>query len=227
MLLAIETTDRGGSVALAQNNRLLELNFEESQRHQSERIMPLIDTVLEKHQVDYEQIEHLAVATGPGSFTGIRLGVTTAKTLALTCDSDLVAVSNLRLQAEYICGWEGTVVSVVDARRGELYWQKFSFNSEKIKARNKPQLITPGDLKDEMNDDDEAIMVYRDRSWEPVVSEWPENVIFYSAILVRPLAAALVNIARKRVKKGRAESPGNVKPLYIRSSDARREKNSQ
>ncbi len=221
MLLAIETTDRGGSVALARGERMVELHYEESDRNHSSRLMVVIDRILEKHGVDYEQLEQVAVATGPGSFTGIRLGVTTAKTLALACEAELVAASSLRLQVEFARGRQVDVESVIDARRGELYRQRFSVQDERIEATNRPQLITPGNLKEELEGEEDLLIIYRDRSWEPDPESWPGGVKFYPPPLNRPLAAALVSFAQK---EGETVASEKVKPLYVRRSDAQRAK---
>ncbi|MGM0381808.1 MAG: tRNA (adenosine(37)-N6)-threonylcarbamoyltransferase complex dimerization subunit type 1 TsaB, partial [bacterium] len=195
--------------------------FEESKRNHSARLMPFIDEILKKHDLDYGQIDRLAVSTGPGSFTGIRLGVTAAKSLALACEARLVAATNLRLQVEYVRNCSAVVESVIDARRGELYRQKFELEAGEVKKINEPHLITPGDLKAEVGVE-EVMMVYRNRSWQPVPDDWPENVRFYSPVLSRSLAAPLAKLAGERFESGRDVDPDRVKPLYIRRSDAQR-----
>ena len=219
MLLAIETTDRGGSVALSRGDRMVELQYEESKRNHSRRLMPLVDSILDKHSVSYGEIDRLAVATGPGSFTGIRLGVTTAKSLALACEAELVAVSNLRLQVEFARGRDGVVESIIDARRGELYRQRFRTAGEEVAAENDPHLVTPANLKEELEGQEDILLICRDRSWQPQPDSWPEGVSFYPSSLFRPLAAALVSYAREVEE---TVPPEQAKPLYVRRSDAQR-----
>lgn len=224
MLLAIEATDRGGGVALVRDNEIIELVCETSTRTHSERLMSQIDSMLKKRDIEYQQIDCIAVSTGPGSFTAIRLGVTTAKTLAYCCDASLVGVSNLRLLAEYGAGPVRRLESAICARRGELYRQSFKQQSGKITPLSEPHLIKPEDLRQELNDGPEVLLLYRGRNWRPDLKQWSENVVFYPAFMSDILVSSLIEVASRRFERGATDRVDHISPCYIRRSDAQRSK---
>src|SRR5512146_512531 len=99
-VLAIETSGRVGSIALAQGGSILaEAEFEHGLKHAAE-IIPMIDRLCRERQWTPRDIEHAYVSAGPGSFTGLRIGITLAKTLAFATGAKLVAVPTVRVLAE-------------------------------------------------------------------------------------------------------------------------------
>lgn len=217
MILALEATDQGGSVALAREGTLLDLQFEKSEVTHSERLMPTVEALLNKRSIDYTDISNIVVARGPGSFTAIRLAVTTAKTLAMVCDVALYAPTTLRAMAEYGRGTNSLIKSVLDARRGEVYVQNFEINDGEVSPLDEAQLKEP----EQLNSSGE-IIIFRGRNLEKSDLK-PEQEHIYPVSLSQPLASALTNF------------PGNssvdpvdtdrVSPLYVRKSDAQRNDN--
>jgi tRNA threonylcarbamoyladenosine biosynthesis protein TsaB len=216
MLLAVEATDRGGSIALARDDRIVDLVYENSQVTHSERLMPTIDELLEKRDVDYEDLGEIAVARGPGSFTAIRLAVTTAKSLAMVCDADLHVPSTLRVMAEYARGPGSLVTSVLDARRGEYYVQSFRFDEDGTEPVDEPHLVVP----EELSTTEESLVVFRGRDQDRPDFE---GTVLPEAVS-RPLASGLVSIATSTDRE-RVENPDAAAPCYVRKSDAQRSQN--
>lgn len=216
MLLAVEATDRGGSIALARDGRIVDLVYEDSRVTHSERLMPTIDDLLEKRGVEYEDLDEIAVTRGPGSFTAIRLAVTTAKSLAMVCDAQLHAPTTLRVMAEYARGPGGFVTSVLDARRGEFYVQSFRFDADGTEPVDEPHLIAP----EELTTKEESFVVFRGRDQER--PELDGKVV--PEAVSRPLASGLVSIAASTDRE-RIENPDAVAPCYVRKSDAQRSQN--
>ncbi|GEM_PF-5283403 len=226
MLLAIETLDRGGSLALARDGRLVELNYLHSSRPHSCRLFPAIHKLLENHDVQPEELDAIGVCRGPGAFTAIRLGVTAAKVLAETSQAALVSTTSLRLLARFGAGFPGNIVAVVSARRGELYRQTFSWNLEKetLEEINQPAAVTPDRLKVELSERGGGLIVSRERQWKPEPENWPEDVIFYPGEQRRALAAPLVDFTYEQLELGAAENPDEVSPSYVRRTDAEKAK---
>jgi tRNA threonylcarbamoyladenosine biosynthesis protein TsaB len=221
VILAIDSTDRGGSIALTDEGTVVALRHEHSRRTHSERLMPIIEQLLEEQELDYQSLDGLAVATGPGSFTAIRLGVTTAKTLAEVSDLPLVAVSSLRLLAEYGRSHPGLIRSVIDARRGELYVQDFVDNGT-LESAGVPSLVEPDTFLEDCATMDNLMVVPRGRSWSPEEQDWPDSVRLFPDALARPLALPLARVAHRRFEAGDADDRRRVTPNYVRDSDAKR-----
>lgn len=119
--LGIDTANTPLSIAIVQDGVLvLEENAGLAINH-SLRAMPAIESLLEKAGFVPSEIDAIAVSEGPGSYTGVRIGVTIAKTLAWTLDKPLVGVSSLKALAANACYFNGIICPVFDARRGNVY----------------------------------------------------------------------------------------------------------
>ncbi|MDW7738840.1 MAG: tRNA (adenosine(37)-N6)-threonylcarbamoyltransferase complex dimerization subunit type 1 TsaB [Bacillota bacterium] len=121
LILGIDTTTLACSVALLQGDKLLaELTLNIKKTH-SERLMPLLDQMLTESGIEREQLEAVAVAAGPGSFTGLRIGISTARALAQGLDIPVVGVGTLEALAEAITVPNALICPLLDARRSQVY----------------------------------------------------------------------------------------------------------
>lgn len=119
-ILAIDTSSKICSVALLENNEVIdELNLDDGKTH-SENLMPLINEVLNKNNLSLKQIEMIACSVGPGSFTGIRIGVATVKPIAEVLNIKIASVTSLETLAKNVEN-EETIVSLIDARNNQVY----------------------------------------------------------------------------------------------------------
>jgi tRNA threonylcarbamoyladenosine biosynthesis protein TsaB len=120
-LLAIDTSTKVAGVALMEDGRLVcETNLVSGLTH-SERLMPIVDCCLRLARWKPEDIDVLAVVSGPGSFTGVRIGVATVKGMAEALGKPVVAVNTLETLAASCAGFSGVVAPILDARRGQVY----------------------------------------------------------------------------------------------------------
>lgn len=124
IILSIETSTPICSVALHQDGKLLFLlELEEAGAH-AEKLMGLIESVLNAQQISVHDLDAIAVSEGPGSYTGLRIGVSTAKGLAFAGDLKLIGISTLRalaLGTKQTCTSQELIISMLDARRMEVY----------------------------------------------------------------------------------------------------------
>lgn len=119
-VLAIDTSNKILSVAIAQDKKVLvELN-EETKNNHSARLMPVVEKAFFKAGITPQQLDLIAVAQGPGSYTGVRIGVTVAKTLAWTLNKPLVGVSSLEVLARNL-SLDGVIAPLFDARRQTVF----------------------------------------------------------------------------------------------------------
>lgn len=226
MMLALEATDRGGSLALAEEGEVLRLRYERSPRTHSERLMPALDRMLDETSHDYEDVDAVAVCRGPGSFTAVRLAVTTAKTLADVCDARLFGATTLRVMAEYAPREDRTLWTVIDARREEFYVQSFAPNADGWRARSEPQVVSPATLRRLCEEEESPVILYRGRGGSPEWDRWSVPPTLLAGEAFQPLAAPLVSLAHRRLEAGEHHDPEPFAPCYVRESDARRQASS-
>lgn len=131
--LSMDTTGGSCSVALCENDRILCEAYLHQKLTHSQTLMPLIDNCLRQTDKTIADIDGFAVTVGPGSFTGVRIGICAAKGLAQVADKPIVAIDTLELLTQNIAGFEGIVCPILDARRGQAYTAFFR-NGERICA---------------------------------------------------------------------------------------------
>lgn len=120
-LLAIDTSNQAMSIAVMENEKIIGELTTNLKRNHSERLMPAIDELMQDLSLEIQEIDRIVVAKGPGSYTGLRIGVTTAKTLAWTLNKELVGISSLKVLAANVNPTQQYIIPIMDARRGNLY----------------------------------------------------------------------------------------------------------
>ena len=195
MILSIDTTSEFGSIALTEANVIVEevtLHAPEGFGHV---LYAQIQHLLEKNGVTVHQMECFAAASGPGSFTGVRVGLAAVKGLAEATGKRVVAASNLRALAFF--GSAPLRATVIDARRGEVYAGLYNSDLE---------LVMP-----------EAVLKLE--VWLPTLTD-REYELISTVQLPRALAAAIGHIAWHDFTRGRACDPADIDANYVRRSDA-------
>ena len=247
-ILAIDTSTLMGSVALCDGDRLIAEEQLGVEVTHSERLVTTIEHLLSAskwlnrspsprlpHQGGGEKesplqaagghIDAIAVAIGPGSFTGLRIGLATAKGLALGLNIPIVGISSLLVLAYNGLLSERTVVSVIDARRAEVYAAAYQFNHKTLKAKCvlkecvcPPELLCQklGAIKEEMIFVGDGVIVYEKVFRKELGKRCcvaPKNFSF-------PRASNLAMLAYERLKKGESDDIVTMVPNYLRHSDA-------
>jgi len=126
-ILAIDTSNQTLSIAVCENQKILGSYTATVKRNHSLTLMPAIDYLMSQLNLAPTAIDRFVVAEGPGSYTGLRLGVTTAKTLAYTLKKELVGISSLQTLAANCVGQTGLIVPLFDARRKNVYAGAYRF----------------------------------------------------------------------------------------------------
>jgi tRNA threonylcarbamoyladenosine biosynthesis protein TsaB len=210
VILSIDTTSEFGSIALTDGDRVVEELLLHSPDGFGHILFPQIEKLLARQSVSVKQIDCFAAASGPGSFTGVRIGLAAAKGLAEAVAKPVVAISNLRVLASF--GTTGLRATLLDARRGEVYGAVYN-----------PALEVVGE---------EAVMKFP--AWlktlpaagfEFVSTDFTPFRSFVDAdipvvTVPRALAAAIGRIAWREFQAGRARDPAEIDANYIRRSDA-------
>ncbi len=142
-LLALDTAGTACSVALWCAGGIRARRFEAMTRGQSERLVPMIEAVMTEAGVGYEALDAIAVTLGPGGFTGVRIGLATARALALACARPVIGVSNFEAVAAAVPESERrgrSLAVLIDAKRSDLYAQAFS---AELAALAEPRVLAP------------------------------------------------------------------------------------
>jgi tRNA threonylcarbamoyladenosine biosynthesis protein TsaB len=207
VILSIDTTSEFGSIALTEANVVVEeiaLHAPEGFGHV---LFGHVQHLLEKNGTTVHQMECFAAASGPGSFTGVRVGLAAAKGLAEATGKRVVAVSNLRALASF--GSAPLRATVIDARRGEVYAAVYNSNLELVM----PEAV----LKFEVW---LAMLNKLHAGNYEFVSTVPMDTPIPVVIAPRALAAAIGHIAWDDFTLGRSSDPAEIDANYVRRSDA-------
>lgn len=226
LLLGIDTATRRVGVVLASARGVLarvELGgpTEPGPPRHAEMLVPAIDDVFARTGRTVDQLSAIAVGIGPGMFTGLRVGVTTAKMLAQTLRVPVVPVSSLDLLAYPLRHSRRLVVATIDARRNELYYAMYRPVPGGVQRVSDYELSTPGDLAGELEARGDEVLVCGDGVLR-FADEFAQldRVELAGPAHAAPDLAALAELATGRYQREEFTGAGDVVPMYLRRSDA-------
>lgn len=214
-VLAVDTTTPRGSVALvSQDGVLAEARVLTADGH-SRWLLPAVDALLRGAGVDPAALDAFAVTTGPGSFTGLRVGLSSVQGLALASDRPCVGISALELLALGAVERGGPIVALMDAFRGEVYVGVYDSGAAAVRhARVGPLDALAAELPADAVFVGDAVAGRR--SW---IESACRGARFAEVDLF--LATALGRAALERVRQGSTVSASALRPLYLRDADVR------
>lgn len=146
-ILSFDTTNNLASVAILDNNELLAYNTSLENSQQAEKLFYLIEKSLKDSNLNFDQIDLISVTNGPGSFTGVRIGLAAALGLKMACQKKIIAISNLQVTAFYAkqnFNKNSKIAVAQDARKDEIYFQIFDENLNNI---TEPEIILRNSIK--------------------------------------------------------------------------------
>ncbi len=224
-ILALESSALACSACLTEDDFLIAQSYENSGLTHSVTLLPMAEELLKRVGVALKDVDVVAVAAGPGSFTGVRIGVSAAKGLAWAMAKPCAKVSTLEAMAWNASALPGRLCPVMDARRGQVYNALFSSDGETVARLTPDRAIGLEELAEEIKDAGEQILVgdgaelcfrYLNELGLPARMV-PPNLRFQSAWGV---ARAALDLARA----GKLVSAGELVPEYHRLSQAERER---
>jgi tRNA threonylcarbamoyladenosine biosynthesis protein TsaB len=217
-ILGIDTSSSAGSILLAEDERILgEICVDSTQTHSS-RLLPGIDYLLKSTALDLKDLDGFAVINGPGSFTGLRIGLTTVKALAESCRKPIVAVSTFDAWAEKFHDRQGILVPLIDARRGEVYACAFERHGQELSVIMAASVDKPERILARIAWPDVLFVGDGAHQYGPLIydSSHPHwNVERSDAYLGRPLARLALQRAREKTLTAE-----DLQAVYVRKSDA-------
>ena len=227
LILAFETSAKAASVALVENGKLLGESYQNTGLTHSQTLMVMAEDLLKQCGKTVNDITAVAVAEGPGSFTGVRIGVAAAKGFAWGRELPCYGISTLEAMALSLGAWQGYVCPCMDARRSQVYNALFYVNYGAVERRSEDRAIALADLKEELKSLKEPIFLVGDGAnlcYNTLKAEVPALVLPPEHRLhQRAVGVALV--AEKKLAAGEPGDGNSLSPNYLRLSQAERERN--
>ncbi|MCQ6277423.1 tRNA (adenosine(37)-N6)-threonylcarbamoyltransferase complex dimerization subunit type 1 TsaB [Bacillus sp. V3B] len=158
-VLAIDTSNYSLGIALISDEKVIGEYITNMKKNHSIRVMPAIEHLMSDCEMKPADLEKIVVARGPGSYTGVRIGVTIAKTLAWTLNIPLVGVSSLEILAAGVGRYfNGYISPLFDARRGQIYTGLYQFRNGKLESIVKDQIILSENWTEQLQTYEEKIL---------------------------------------------------------------------
>jgi len=220
-ILALETATIAGSVAIVDDGYglLSEVRVNLKVAH-AERLMPSIQWILGASRIAIGEIDAFAVSIGPGSFTGLRIGLSTVKGLSYAAKKPVVPVPTLDALARTLPFCPHTICPLLDARKNQVYAALYSWDSGGCRKIMDEAAVEPAKLLENIRGPvvflGEGAKLYRRLIMETLGS----SAFFAPESRMSPMASSVAEIAIEKIARGESADPAGLTPLYIRKSEA-------
>ena len=227
-IIAIDSSGLVATVALATEETVIAEYTVNYKKTHSQTLLPMLDEIKKMTELDLAQIDAIAIASGPGSFTGLRIGSATAKGLGLALKKPLIEVPTVDAMAMNLWGTKDIVCPIMDARRNQVYTGIYEFGADDDLVRIHEQFADDiGVVTGMINDIGRPVIFLGDGV--PVYKEAITEAIsvpyrFAPPHMSRQRAGALAYLAARYYSEGRTVSAADHKPDYLRVSQAERER---
>lgn len=225
-ILAFETSAKAASVALMEDGKLLGESYQNTGLTHSQTLMAMAEELMRTCGLAPEDIGAAAVAAGPGSFTGVRIGVAAAKGFAWGRDIPCCGVSTLEAMALNLGIWQGYILPVMDARRQQVYTALFHGENGSCERLTEDRAISLEDLAGELKNLTEPIFLVGDGGvlcYNTLREEVP-NLVLPPEHRLHQRAAGVALAAEKSMAAGQTCDGAALTPNYLRVSQAERER---
>jgi tRNA threonylcarbamoyladenosine biosynthesis protein TsaB len=224
-ILAIETATAVGGVALIEDEKLLaEYRMDMTMAH-AERLMVMVDRILTDAGLTMDDLDGLAVSIGPGSFTGLRVAVSTVKGLVTGKPIPIAAVPTLEAMAWTVSAGDHSICPMIDARKQEVYAALFSCQEDgTLRRAMEDQVISPEVLCERLRGPSSPPTVFlgdgASKYREVLEKQLGRRAVFMPAPLSKPLPSMVAWLGLRQLRRGEAADARTLVPVYIRRPDA-------
>lgn len=234
-ILAIETTGAEASVAVINEREEVSMEISDQKLNHLQNLMPMTDILLKKRGMEIDDIDYIAVSEGPGSFTGIRIGVSSARALAQAMNRETIGVPTLKTFLYHVPEYRGIVCPIFDARRSQVYGGAYQW-ADSCRHRE----IVPGaayDLQEfllllgkalqapcDITFFGDGIASYQEQilKWQDVSLNDNIRVLFADNDLRLQKASSVARMALELYRTGEIKNLFDLKPVYMRKAEAER-----
>ena len=226
-ILAFDSTARAASCALVDDGRLLGHYNIDNGLTQSELLLPMAEDMLSSLGLTFDDIDAYAAATGPGSFTGVRIGVSLVKGLAFGKNKPCISVSTLEALAENIAALDGILLPCMDARRAQVYNAVFSSDGNTLTRLTEDRAVALTDLCEEMKNYPNRKIYLSGDGYKVAKQAFDKAGIKTEntpPLLINESAASVAAVAYRKLLAGDTLTDGEISPGYLRLPQAERER---
>ncbi len=226
-IAALDSSGLVASVAIMEDDQMLAEYTVNYKKTHSQTLLPMLDEVVRMIDLDLNTIDAIAVAAGPGSFTGLRIGSATAKGLGLALDKPLLGVPTLEALAANLYDAQGYICPIMDARRNQVYTGIYEYRNHELCVVENQKAVAVDDLLAQLNQLGspvtflgDGVPVYKDS----IQMKLQVPYSFAPAHLSRQRAGAVAALGMKYYHNGQMETAAEHRPEYLRVSQAERER---
>ena len=213
IILNIETSSTNCSVSLSNNNKLIDCLEKDSPNYShSQKLHSFISELMEKNNISFKDLDAVAVGIGPGSYTGLRIGLSAAKGICYALDIPLISVSSLENMVSNI-QFEGVIISTIDARRDEVYSCIFD-KDKKILREELPEIINSKSYINYSKTDKVLIVGNGQKKCKEIIDS--NNNFNWNINIQKPSASNMGNIAYKKFELNDFEDIAYCEPKYLK-----------
>lgn len=226
LILAFETSAKAASAALTQDGTLLGESYQNTGLTHSQTLMVMAEDLLKQCGKTVSDLDAVAVANGPGSFTGVRIGAAAAKGFAWGAELPCLGISTLSAMARSLGIWSGYVCPVMDARRSQVYNALFHADCGKLTRVREDRAISLKDLGEDIQNLSEPVFLVGDGSklcYNTLLESVPQ-LILPPEHRMHQRASGVALEAEDLLRSGEAPSGNELVPNYLRLSQAERER---
>lgn len=223
LILALDSSASPASAALLEDGKILSEFYINTKQTHSQTLMPMVEAVLRLSAKTLDDVDCLAVSAGPGSFTGVRIGVSCVKGLAMARNIPCAGVSTLRAMAENARGMDGIVCAVMDARCGQVYNALFRAENGEIERLCEDRALPISELYAECEAYGDKLLLVGDGA-----ALCHKTFSAFGARLLQPQqqfqrASGVALAAQEQLCAGQTVTPDALMPIYLRLPQAERE----
>ena len=221
-ILAMDTATVVSSVAVATEDRVVAELTAETRFTHSETLVENIEEVMRLADVKREDLSAVAVSLGPGSFTGLRIGLAAAKAIAYALSIPLVGVPTLEVLAAAFPSPGAIVAPLIDAQKGNGYFALYRWTENGLVCERDVAVASPQEIADTIVREQGPVTVAGDfaRKLAAKGIELPKNATLAPLTHIMPRAALVAARAVVRLQNGEGKSPMDLEPVYVRRSEA-------
>ncbi|MGL5754197.1 MAG: tRNA (adenosine(37)-N6)-threonylcarbamoyltransferase complex dimerization subunit type 1 TsaB [Paraclostridium sp.] len=221
-ILGIDTSTQAASVCIIEDEKLICEYTINSKRTHSQKLMLMIESMIKESDLSIKDIDAIAICIGPGSFTGLRIGMATAKAISHVRNLPIISVNSLESLAFNMNLCDKTICSIIDAQRNQVYTGKYKFENNEFKTVEDVNVIAVDELIEELSSKDEEFILVGEATslYIDKLSEVKNISIASASNNVNKASSLCVLGIMKYEKNIDIHNCHSINPMYIRKSQA-------